>query len=264
MSIFSRRRAARGFTLVELIVVMAILAIVVVVVTPFLFRALRRQKLMAPVREIYSLVLATRMQAARRNQHVIMFIDQTNRQITTWADNLPYNYVQDPTEPTINSYSLPANIYFARPPSGVVDGATSIAFDTYNGNGAFVNLIIFRGDGTLLPPTSGSYSDPPLKPGSCVAGCAGASTLPAGSIDCNPLSRCRGIFISDSSTATGDAANRNVFRISVDDFGQTGKVSLLKWISTPEGGNGGENNFAPCGAPAASGPPPTCPPWNWN
>jgi prepilin-type N-terminal cleavage/methylation domain-containing protein len=262
MSIFSRRRAARGFTLVELIVVMAILAIVVVVVTPFLFRALRRQKLMAPVREIYSLVLATRMQAARRNQHVIMFIDQTNRQITTWADNLPYNYVQDASEPTINSYSLPANIYFARPPSGTVDAPGSIAFDTYQGNAAFVNLIIFQGDGSLVPPEAAS-SNRPQRPASCIAGCAGASGLPAGSIDCNPLNRCRGIFISDSATATGDQANRNVFRISVDDFGQTGKVSLLKWISTPEGGNGGENDFAPCGAPA-TGPPVTCPPWNWN
>jgi len=49
---------------------------------------------------------------------------------------------------------------------------------------------------------------------------------------------------------TGDVANRNTFRISVDDFGPVGKASLLKWVPTSEGANAGEVNYVPS-------------PWGW-
>jgi len=70
------------------------------------------------------------------------------------------------------------------------------------------------------------------------------ASVPHGSIDCNPTTRCRGIYIADNNQ-TGFTSNRNVFRISVDDYGRTGRVSLLKWLPASDGGNAGENNFVP-------------------
>jgi hypothetical protein len=60
---------------------------------------------------------------------------------------------------------------------------------------------------------------------------------------------CRGIYISDSP-ATGPEANRNTFRVSVNDFGPTGRTTILKWLPLSQGGNPEETNYVP-------------PPWKW-
>ncbi len=230
--------------MVELVIVIAMIGIIAVVAIPYILKVLRRQRLRGTVQEIYSLVLATRMQAVKRNQNVVMFIDQTNRRIVTWADNLPYNFIQDPgptppAEPTINIYNIPGYVYFRFAPDGALDGPNSIAFDGYIGNALLTNRVVFAGDGTLVLPQS-TQSAPPIMPSAIT------STVPAGSINCNAggTGRCRGIYISDKPD-TGDIPNRNTFRVSVDDFGATGKASLLKWLPTPQGGNAGDRNYVP-------------------
>lgn len=231
--------------MVELVIVVALIGIMAAVAIPYILKVLRRQRFRGTVQEIYSLVLATRMQAVKRNQNVVMFIDLTNRRIVTWADNLPYNFKQDPgpappAEPTINIYNIPRYVYFRFAPDGAaVDDADSVAFDKYIGDASLTNLIVFQGDGTLVPPQAAG-SGPPVKPSAIT------STVPVGSINCNDVGgtgRCRGIYISDKPD-TGDVPNRNTFRISVDDFGSTGKASFLKWIPSPPG-IGGEKNYVP-------------------
>lgn len=223
--------------MIEMVIVVAIIGIMAVFAAAYLRSIFKREKLKSVVKEIYSIVLATRMQAARRNQPCVMLIDPVNRLVSVWADSLPNNYVQDAGEPTLLSFVIPNDVYFQFAPNGVLNGPNSVAFDTYLGNPGLVNRVIFKGDGTLEPPQAPSNRRP-LKAGTITA------TVPAGSINCNPGNRCRGIYISDS-TATGDLANRNTFRISVDDFGSSGKASLLKWVPTAAGGNGGEINYAP-------------------
>jgi hypothetical protein len=176
---------------------------------------------------MYSLVLATRMQAVKRDSHVVMFVDMSQRRIRSWADRTPYNYVQDANEPTINSYSIPAHVYIQ-----------SVAFDTYGGSKKIKDLVVFQGDGTLVDPekrTSKKASRPNPY----------TTTVPPGSVDCK---KCRGIYISDK--ATGDEDDQNIFRISVDDFGSSGRATLLKRLSADQGANSGETNYVP-------------PPWTW-
>src|SRR5207237_2632514 len=168
------------------------------------------------------------MQAIKRNQQVVVqfFVsDSTNCPgggscVVTFVDNNG-NFVQNVGEPTIGTYAVPQEqrTFFLNPtnPSSAVRG---IAFDTYVGNGALVDLIAFRGDGTTVSPQA-AYSARPAKPGSYTA------KVPSGSINC-AAGDCRGIYITNDPS-TSVINDRDVFRISVDDFGSNGKVSVLKW-----------------------------------
>jgi type II secretory pathway pseudopilin PulG len=224
----TRHSGTRGFTTIEVAIVLALAAIVMSVTMPQLARMARHARLRSAVREMYSLVLATRMQAIKRNSQVVMFVDVNTRRIVTWADRIPYNYVQDANEPTINSYSIPAYVYIP-----------SVAFDGYGGDKKIKDLIAFGGDGTLVEPQK-KGSKPPDRPSSYT------TKVPPGSVDCKK--NCRGIYVSDK--ATGDEEDQNIFRISVDDFGPSGRASLLKRLPAGQGGNSGETNYVP-------------PPWTW-
>ena len=242
-----RHRRARGFTMAEIIGVLGIAAMVAGIAIPTALRFVRREKLRAPVREIHSIVLAARMQAAKRNQQVIVQFDLPNHRVMSWADNLPYSYAHEAAEPLLADFHVPDDLVFRAAPNGAaVNDADAAAFDTYLGIGTRVDMIIFRPDGTTLPPEAGN-SIRPVLPGS-PPGSGYTATVPAGSINC--AAGCRGIYIADNDAA-GDFPNRNVFRISVDDSGSTGRVTLLKWLPSSEGGNAGEANFVPG-------------PWRWN
>ncbi len=233
--------------MIELVIVIAILGIIAAISIPTFMRFVRRERLRAPVREVHSIVMAARMQAAKRNQQVIVAFDLANHRVTSWADNLPYNYVQNAGEVMLSDYHVPDKVVFRMAPNGgAVNDADAVGFDTYLGIGARVDMIIFRPDGTILPPEAPN-SIRPVLPGS-PPGSAYTATVPAGSVNC--AAGCRGVYMSDNDS-TGDFPNRNTFRISVDDTGSTGRVTLLKWLPSSEGGNAGEVNFVPG-------------PWRWN
>ena len=219
---------SRGFTTIEVAVVIALAAIVTSVTMPQMNRLLRHARLRSAVREMYAIVLATRMQAVKRDTQVVMYVDMNRRSVRTWADKTPYNYIQDANEPTINSYMLPQNVYIQ-----------SVNFDWYGGDKSLKDMVVFQGDGTPV--------DPQKKAGKQAARPTPyTATVPPGSVDCK--GNCRGIFVSDKTN--GDADSQDIFRISVDDFGPSGRASLLKRLSKNQGANKGEVNYVP-------------PPWSW-
>ena len=234
----------QGFSLAELIIVGGFLAVMMLIGAPLIFRIFKREKLRSAVQEVYTQVLAARMQAVRRNVPVVMFINLTSppRDITTWADLPPNNYIQDAGEPTINRWHIPEFVVFSFAPGGATGDAKSISFDQYIGNSALVDRIIFLGDGTLLAPQAAN-SVQPARPGTYT------TTVPLGSANCAG-NQCRGIYMSDRDSSFDP--NRNVFRISVDDFGSSGKASLTKYLPLSLGGNAGETDYVP-GSP-----------WIWN
>ena len=187
--------------------------------------------------------MAARLQAAKLNQQVVLRIDPPTRGAVAWADAVPYNYVQDPGEPTVLRFRVRSGVFFRYAPSGKeVNDPDSVSFDTYKGDPEIVDRVVFHPDGTLESPQAPN-SKAPMRPGAITRSVA------YGSINCNPGDSCRGIYISDRP-AGGPEANRNTFRISVNDFGPTGRVSLLKWRPLSEGGNPGETNYV-------------TPPWTW-
>jgi Tfp pilus assembly protein FimT len=233
-------RGQAGFTAIEMIAVVVIGILMTAVAAPYVSRIFRRQRLMTVVREIESLVLASRMQAVRRNQQVVLKIDPANHAAWNWAD-VNNDFTQNAGEPTINQYTIPDYVFFRQAPNGAgVNSQSAVAFDTYNGNTALVDMVVFQGNGTIIAPQNGS-SQAPSRPSPYTA------KVPHGSVDCSP--RCRGIYIADSPSGTNQP-DRNCFRISVDDLGSTGRVSLLKWLPASRGANGGEVDYVP-------------PPWEW-
>src|SRR6266849_1602049 len=189
------KRRQRGYTFVEVLVIMAIVGTMSAIALPFFHKIYKRNQLRSVVQDVYSMVLATRMQAVKRNQITILQVVMNNpslcgpsgKCLIMWADNIPNNYVQDVGEPTIQQQVIPDYVYFRRPPSGSLNGAGAVSFDGYPGAPGATDRIVFQADGTLVAPTS-SNSLPPLAPGSVTA------SVPHGSIDCNPSTRCRGIY----------------------------------------------------------------------
>src|SRR5262249_9867360 len=168
--------------------------------------------------------------------------DVKKRDIIRWGDVPANNYIKDPAEPTINKWHIPEFVVFSFGPGGGTADAKSVSFDQYGGNVALVDRVIFQGDGTLLAPQAAN-SVQPARPGTYT------TTVPIGSVNCAG-NQCRGIYISDRDSSFDP--QRNVFRISVDDFGSSGKASLTKYLPASLGGNAGETNYVP-GSP-----------WIWN
>lgn len=233
-----RRLSERGLTAIEILVALAILASVCLFTSAYLHTILTRERMKGTVREVSTLVLQARMQAVRRDCNVVLHIDPVARDITSWADSMPLNLVRDKGEQVLSYYRLPDAVSL-RTVSGKVAGSDSVSFDEYQNNATLVDRIVFRADGSLVVPGAAN-SRPPDRPVTYTA------SVPAMSINCR-LTGCRGVFVADR----GDGGpSRNVFRVSVDDYGRTGKTSLLKWLPPEQGGNGGERNFVP-------------PPWKW-
>jgi type II secretory pathway pseudopilin PulG len=243
----TNRRFARsgGWSLAELIVVIGIFGLMVAVATPYFLKISRHYRLLGQVHEIQSTILAARMQAIKRNQQVVVqfFLnDSTNCPgggscAITFVDN-NRNFVQNVGELTIGRYAVTQQqrIFFLNP-TNPADPTRGIAFDTYAGSGALVDLIAFQGDGTSVSPQAAT-SVRPTKPAAYTA------TVPSGSIDCGGTGDCRGIYMTNDPTSTV-ITERDVFRVSVDDFGANGRVSVLKWLPPAHGGNTGEANFVP-------------------
>ncbi len=238
------RRGIGGFSAVEILVVMVLLLTVSLFVGSLTVRLYRRYQMFSAVKEVQALVLATRMLAVRQNQNAILFTDLPNHRIYSWVDK-NRNFKQDADEPTVNVFVVPPIVDFSMPPNGQIDGKDSVSFDKYLGNPQLFDMIVFQPDGTIVPPED-QNSNAPRRPDAYTA------DIPFGSIDCRgtnipstglpPLHGqwnanngmgCRGIYMA-KRIPTGTAPSEDVFRISVDDLGRTGRVTLLKWIGSNE------------------------------
>ncbi len=236
------RRLSRP--IVEVMVAIIVGSIGCLLAGPYLYRLYRRERLRMAAQEVYSLVVAARLKAVKLDRQVVLWIDPASRLALAWADDPPYNFVQDRGEPTLLRFRVRSGVHFCYAPSrDDADGAAAVAFDMYSGDPEIVDRIVFRPDGTLLAP-QGPNSRPPMRPAAYTA------AVPYGSIACNPGPSCRGIYISDGP-ATAPDAGRNTFRIGVNDFGPTGRATILKWLPSLQGGNPGETNYVP-------------PPWKWT
>src|SRR5215470_7896902 len=235
-----RQLSRRG---VELMVAIIVASIFCLLSGPYLYRLYRRERLRVAAQEISTVIAAARLKALKSNGQVVLQIDPEKQEARAWIDDPPNNFLQDPGETTILAVRLRSGVFFRYAPSGDrVNGPDAVAFDTYRGDPRLVDRIVFTSDGALVAPES-SWSKAPARPA------AGNASVPYGSINCGKTEACRGIYLSDRPDG-GPAANRNTFRVSVNDFGPSGRVTILKWLPLSDGGNSGESNYVPS-------------PWKW-
>jgi len=239
---FVRRSSPRGLTRVEGVVLLALLGIVALFGVTYLRAIPRRERILRAARDVQTLLLSARASARQRHKQVVVWIDGRSRRIICWADDNA-NYVQDAGEPTLAEQRIPSFLALRAVASGEPsDGPSAVCFDGYGGNASLSDRVVFQADGTVADPQRHECGSPRAPRHFSAA-------IGPGSIDCDPNGRCRGIFLTD--TGAGASPAPDAFRVGVDDPGQPGTVTILKWLPASQGGNPGENNFVP-------------PPWRWS
>ena len=234
-----------GFTMVEVLVVLTLVSIGVIFAAGFLGTQAHRVRLVGVAREIRSLLWQARADAISSGQPVVVQFNTSTNVVTTFRDysanpSFPHtgamlagdgNGVQDnytpatDSEPTLRTYVVPPQVVF-RSPGGSPGDSNSVAFDACVpkfGAAPVDNRVIFQPDGTSIAPTAANSQAP--------------VALSDGTYTCVS---CKGIYLADSTA-------RDFFRVSVDDSGLGGKVTILKYLSTT-------------GSTAKYGPQP----WQWN
>ena len=118
------RRPGAGFTLLEMVVVLAIAGLALSLVLPGLARGLVRWRLQAAVREVATTMKFTRNQAVTRRMPFQVVMDRS--QNLYWLDRLEAPVLHDPqqaAEKGIRLYALPAGIRFGEVTIGDISAA---------------------------------------------------------------------------------------------------------------------------------------------
>jgi prepilin-type N-terminal cleavage/methylation domain-containing protein len=133
----------RGFTLIEMLVVLAILSIAAMLSIPYLSAQIQRSKLLGVASQVSGLMRLARLDAIKYSRCAFVGINLAARKVNAYSDRNS-NCLPDPGE-EIGEVILPNSVIFGAP--GNVTGAASVKdFTTWAGN---PNMALFRGDGSI-------------------------------------------------------------------------------------------------------------------
>jgi len=196
-------------TLLEVLVVVAILAALTLIVAPSAGKIIRRAQALGGYSAIRQSLAAARLQAVKRTANVVVVVSLTPEKkirLLTFQDRsnnpanpLPAyeqakaaNFVQDTTfvnplftEPTLSDIVLPSTVHLWKSGGTEDDLGDGISFDKYLGDATLVNRIAFIPSGGIAPPEDTTNSALPTTSGG------------------------RGIYFAD-------VYGKNYFRVTVD------------------------------------------------
>lgn len=149
----------RGFTLIEMLVVIAILGILLTTGIPIFTSIIQQTKMTGLLNNVGSMFRFARSEAIKKNMQVVLRFDFTARRLEVFADldgilatdpaDMLYNpVVGEPpgtTDYWLGSFGLPANIEVDAP--GALDPIDG--FTTVNNNGVDELVAVFVPDGTI-------------------------------------------------------------------------------------------------------------------
>jgi prepilin-type N-terminal cleavage/methylation domain-containing protein len=101
------RRSRAGFTLIEALVVLAIMSVLLMLGTPELLRVIRRSKLEGYAQTVAGTMRICRFEAVRQNVNTRLFVDYTNNQVLAATVDAAGNPVE-----VLGTQPLPSKIDF--------------------------------------------------------------------------------------------------------------------------------------------------------
>lgn len=205
-----------GMTLVEVLIVMAILAGLILLIAPAAQKIIRRSQLVAAHSSLRQALATARLQAVKRGANVVVLVSlspENKLRLVTFQDRSNHeanphpadealkaaNFEQDSgfavaidpvtnestDEPTLGDILLPTTVAIWKEGGTKNDLTAGVAFDGYAGDSTLTNRIAFLPTGGIAPPEDTVNS--------------GLPTIGGG----------RGIYFADQS-------GKNYFRVTVD------------------------------------------------
>jgi prepilin-type N-terminal cleavage/methylation domain-containing protein len=216
-------RSVTGFSLVELLVVIALIGLLAVLVGPVTFKWIRRSDAVAAFSNIRQVLALARLQAVKRWANVVVEVSLTpdkRIRLRTFQDRaldtttpLPAdeqtaagNFVQDTgtfatspatDEPTLGDVTLGSRTHLWKQGGSLDDLGDGVSFDTYLGNAGLSDRIAFLPTGGIAPPEKANSAIP----------------TPSGG---------RGIYFADSR-------GKNYFRVTIDSD-LSGNIRVDKYV----------------------------------
>ena len=138
----------RGFTLVELMIVVAILAIIAAIGSTGLLRSLPTMRLKSTARDIFSVMMQAKAEAVRRGENVTILFDPANDSYLMFLDRQP---APNPPAATDNNEAVDAGetvllVTTPLPPQVFFDPGLVV-----NGT-AYANGVSFAGNALVFTP----------------------------------------------------------------------------------------------------------------
>lgn len=154
---------ARGFTLTETIITVAILGFLMLALVPKIQHLIKRSRQEGAVREVAMLMSRARLEAIKRNTPVVVGFNYTNDEIFAYADVDGANWSQNTYDPTFNptvgapsgetdymlkTLLLPAGVFFWGGGDSSEEGTEAVS-GFYDADSTSPNIAVFAPDGTV-------------------------------------------------------------------------------------------------------------------
>lgn len=178
------RRGQSGFTLIEMLVVLALMAALMFFSIPAILPVIHQSKLTGIANEIKSLMFLARLNAIKYSTQAVVRIipaDATHpiAQVQAFSDR-DGDGMLGANDTVLASFYLPKGVTFTAPPTDVTDAASVAGFKSDPGGATLPHIALFQPDGTLPKPDIGARTCNDACPsagfGTC-SNCGGAFSL---------------------------------------------------------------------------------------
>ncbi len=132
----------RGFTLIEMLVVLAILGIAALLSIPYLSAQIQRSKLLGVASQVSGLMRLARLDAIKNSRSALVAVDSSGRKVNAFSDRNA-NDAPDAGE-EIGEVILPKSVTFAWPASETTECANG-----FSTKGSYPRFAWFKNDGAI-------------------------------------------------------------------------------------------------------------------
>lgn len=155
-------RSSRGFTLIEILIIMGIMMALAAFSLPELFAAINRSRLEGTARQTATLMRAARLDAIKESCYGVVMIDTTNRRVLAFLDrdsDGAYEPTNTPPEKLIGMVDLPPRVNFTDE-AGNVDLLSVDGFVNPDTPVALADKqVMYQSDGSVLAIGAFHFAD---------------------------------------------------------------------------------------------------------